>query len=197
MTSETDVEFWDSRYRDGQTPWDQGGVPHALTRLLAASAAPGRVLIPGCGFGYEVRAFHEAGWDVLAIDYSPSAVARARQALGEFGEFGDKVILADFFANDFGREKFDVVYERTFLCALPPRMWPAYARRMSELLVDRGQLVGTFFYGHNDEPPPHSLTPAAADAVLGYYLQRVSDEGVTDSLPIFGGKERWQIWEKK
>ena len=38
---------------------------------------------------------------------------------------------------------------------------------------------------------------AAADAVLGYYLRRVTDEPVTDSLPIFGGKERWQIWEKK
>lgn len=194
MASETDVEFWDSRYRDGLTPWDQGGAPNALTRWLAAGPAPARVLIPGCGLGYEVRAFHDAGWEVMAIDYSPSAVARARQTLGELG---DKVILADFFANDFGREKFDVVYERTFLCALPPRMWPAYARRMSELLVDRGRLVGTFFYGHNDDPPPHPLTRAAADAVLGYYLQRVSDEAVTDSLPIFGGKERWQIWEKK
>lgn len=194
MTSDTDVEFWDSRYREGRTPWDQGGVPVALRRWLGTAPRPGRVLIPGCGFGYEVQAFHAAGWEVLAIDYSPSGVARAREALGELA---DKVVLADFFANDFGRERFDVVYERTFLCALPPRMWPAYARRMAELLVERGRLVGTFFYGQNDDPPPHPLTPAAADAVLGYYLERVSDEAVTDSLPIFGGKERWQIWEKK
>ena len=194
MASETDVEFWDSRYREGRTPWDFGGVPNALTGWLASGAPAGRVLIPGCGSGYEVQAFHEAGWEVVAIDYSPSAVDRARRALGELG---DKVVLADFFANDFGREKFDVVYERTFLCALPPRMWPAYARRMAELLVDRGKLVGTFFYGTNHDPPPYPLTPAAADAVLGYYLQRVSDEAVTDSLPIFGGKERWQIWEKR
>ena len=131
---------------------------------------------------------------VTAIDYSPSAVARARHGLGELGE---KVILADFFAHDFGGEKFDIVYERTFLCALSPAMWPAYARRISELLLDRGKLVGTFFYGENDDPPPHPLTPAAADAVLGPYFERVSDESVTDSLPIFGGKERWQIWEKK
>lgn len=193
MASETDVEFWDSRYRDGRTPWDQGGVPNALTRWLGKASPAGRVLIPGCGFAYEVQAFHDAGWEVTAIDYSPAAVAHARQALGELG---DKVVLADFFASDFGREGFDVLYERTFLCALPPRMWPAYARRMSELLVDGGNLVGTFFYGVNHDPPPYPLTSAAADAVLGYYLRRVSDEAVTDSLPIFE-KERWQVWEKR
>jgi hypothetical protein len=36
-----------------------------------------------------------------------------------------------------------------------------------------------------------------ADAVLGRSFRRVSDEAVSDSLPIFGGKERWQIWEKR
>ena len=71
------VEFWDSRYRSGKTPWDYGGVPAALLNYLQ-TAQPGRVLIPGCGSGYEVRAFHERGWDVLAIDYSPAAVERAR-----------------------------------------------------------------------------------------------------------------------
>ena len=194
MASDSDIEFWDSRYREGRTPWDQGGAPDALTRWLAAGPAPGHVLIPGCGFGYEVQAFHAAGWEVTAIDYSPSAVARAREALGELA---DKVLLADFFEIDFGQRKFDVVYERTFLCALPPRMWPAYARRISELLADDGKLVGTFFYGVNDDPPPHPLTPVAADALLGPQLRLVSDEPVTDSLPIFGGKERWQVWEKK
>ena len=86
MASETNVEFWDSRYRERRTPWDQGGVPEALTRWLRTTPSPGRVLIPGCGFGYEVRAFHDAGWDVVAIDYSPTAVKHAREMLGELGE---------------------------------------------------------------------------------------------------------------
>ena len=192
--SETDVEFWDSRYREGRTPWDFQGVPVALTRWIAAAPSGGSALIPGCGSGYEVRAFADAGWDVTAIDYAPTAVDRARRALGVLG---DKVLLADFFAHDFGCRRFDVIYERTFLCALAPALWPTYGRRLAELLVDGGTLIGTFFYGTNEDPPPHPLTAEAADAVLGPHFERIVDEAVTDSLPMFEGQERWQVWEKR
>src|SRR5665213_2943240 len=77
----TEIEFWDSRYRAGKTPWDFGGVPSALVKYLQ-TASPQRALIPGCGSGYEMRAFHERGWDVVAVDFSPSAVERARQVMG-------------------------------------------------------------------------------------------------------------------
>ena len=193
-TESEEVEFWDSRYRTGRTPWDFGGVPAALRRWLAATAPQGRALIPGCGSGYEVQAFHEAGWDVTAIDYAPAAVERARAMLGDLG---NKVLLGDFFTHDFGPEKFDVAYERTFLCALPPELWPAYQRRMAQLLVGRGKLAGTFFYGRNDDPPPYPLTREAADAILGAGFVRAIDEGVADSLPMFAGQERWQVWEKR
>src|SRR5438128_1455639 len=74
-------EFWDVRYAAGQTPWDFHGVPAALREFLETSQ-PGSVLIPGCGAGYEVRAFDETGWKVTAIDFSPVAVERARSELG-------------------------------------------------------------------------------------------------------------------
>lgn len=182
----TDREFWDSRYRSGKTPWDFGGVPAALTAWLA-TARPGRVLIPGCGSGYELRAFHQRGWDVTAMDYSPAAIARAPKDCG-------RLLLADFFAHDFGGEKFDVIYERTFLCSLPPEFWPRYVRRMSELLVAGGKLVGFFLYGHEDEPPPYPLPEGTT--LFDSDFTRVADEPVTDSLPLFAGRERWQVWEK-
>jgi SAM-dependent methyltransferase len=188
-----ETEFWQTRYLDGKMPWDFHGVPCALTGWLNTATPPGRVLIPGCGSGYEVKAFHDAGWDVVAIDYTPAAVARARAALGALG---DKVLLADFFTHDFGRPKFDVVYERTFLCSLPPERWPAYARRMAGLLAERGQLVGFFLYGHEDDPPPYPLTAEAAQALFGEHFVRAADETVTDSLPLFAGRERWQVWQR-
>ena len=49
------------RYAAGKTPWDFGGVPSALKSFLERSSVRGRVLIPGCGSGYEVQAFHAAG----------------------------------------------------------------------------------------------------------------------------------------
>jgi SAM-dependent methyltransferase len=153
----------------------------------------GRALIPGCGSGYEVRAFHERGWDVLAVDFSPAAVERACDVLGPLAE---KVVLADFFTHDFGKGRFGVIYERTFLCSLPPGRWPDYVRRMRELLRPGGKLLGIFLYGHEDEPPPYPLTEAEAQALFGPGFVRIVDEPVTDSLPLFAGRERWQVWAK-
>ncbi len=189
-----DTAFWDERYRAGRTPWDFGGVPRRLREWLASTPRVGRVLIPGCGSGYEVRAFHERGWEVLALDCAPAAVQRARAVLGELG---GKVLQADFFTHDFGGRRFDVIYERTFLCALPPELWPAYARRMAELLVSGGELIGFFLYGREDEPPPYPLTEAEARSLFGADFDRVADEPVSDSLPLFAGRERWQVWRRK
>jgi SAM-dependent methyltransferase len=190
LTDTTDIEFWDSRYRTGRTPWDFGGVPAALSAWLA-TAKPGCVLIPGCGSGYEVRAFDERGWDVVAVDSSPAAVERARRLAGE------RVLLADFFAHDFGGRKFDVIYERTFLCSLPPKARPQYARRIAELLAPDGKLVGFFLYGHEDDPPPYPLTKEDAQVLFSKHFIRVADEPVADSLPLFAGRERWQVWRRK
>ena len=189
-----EVEFWQSRYIAGKTPWDFRGVPDAPARWLAARQSAGSVLIPGCGSAYELKAFHEAGWDVLGLDYTPAAVERARANLGPLG---DRVILADFFAHDFAGTRFDLVYERTFLCALPPHRWPAYIDRMHELLLPGGQLAGFFFFGEQSDPPPYPLTRAQQDMLFGSSFAVDIDDEVADSIALFAGRERWQVWRKK
>ena len=113
--------FWDVRFEADFTPWDQGGVPHCLIDYVGCEPLPLRVLIPGCGAAHEVRFFCENKWPVKAIDFSPAAVARARKVLGHLGS---SVEQGDFFAPSSAVEKFDVIYERAFLCALS-----AHARR--------------------------------------------------------------------
>jgi SAM-dependent methyltransferase len=175
-------------------PWDLGVAPGALTRWLAQANRPGRVLIPGCGRGHEVRAFHDAGWDVLAIDYTPGAVAGAKENLALLA---DKVMLADFFTHDFGGKRFDVVYERTFLCAMPPARWGDYARRMNELIEENGELVGLFLFGVEDDPPPYPLrSPAEQMTLLGQFFELTADGAVPDSPAFFAGRERWQVWRR-
>src|SRR5262245_64398372 len=107
--------FWDTRYRAGVTPWDAGDVPPQLARWLKLLPSA-RVLVPGCGAGYEVRAFAQAGHDVLGIEFSDAAIEAANRALGPLAR---RVRKADYFV--FETAPFDVVYERAFLCALPRR----------------------------------------------------------------------------
>jgi SAM-dependent methyltransferase len=175
-------------------PWNFHGVPLALGAWLGRATPTGRALIPGCGSGYEVRAFAARGWEVLAIDFSPAAVACAHN---ELGALADRVLLADFFTHEFPGQRFDVIYERTFLCSLPPDRWPDYVRRMADLLTDGGKLIGFFLYGEEDEPPPFPLTESQAQTLFGNLFARIADETVADSLPLFAGRERWQVWEKK
>jgi SAM-dependent methyltransferase len=183
-------DFWESRYRDGAMPWDAGRVPERL-RQYAPGLKPGaRVLIPGCGSGYEARFLAEAGCDVLAIDFSPAAVAAARANLGTFA---DRVQLADFFAFDAGAP-FDVMFERAFLCALPRKLWTDYARRTAELLAPGGVVAGYWFFDDRPKGPPFGTSEAELRALLADRFVRECDEPVGDSIPVFQGKERWQLW---
>src|SRR2546425_13349799 len=75
-------EFWEKRFREGFTPWDAGRVPAALHEFLKTEPRGQRVLIPGCGSGYEVRAFAEAGDHVVAIRFGAAAVEAARRVIG-------------------------------------------------------------------------------------------------------------------
>ena len=180
-------EFWDVRYTAGETPWDFHGVPVALKAFLKESQ-PGSVLIPGCGAGYEVRAFHDAAWKVTAIDFSPVAVERARCELGALAKC---VAQGDFFTHNFGTDRFDLVYERTFLCALRPDLWPAYVNRITELLRPSGKLVGIFYYGEQTDTPPYPLSPQKASELFREKFSLIKDVPVSDSLPLFAGNERW------
>jgi len=185
-------EFWEKRFRENFTPWDAGRVPEALEKFLGTEARGRRVLIPGCGSGYEVRAFAEAGHDVLAVDFAPAAVERAQKILGPASE---RVHLADFFEFDFGAP-FDLVYERAFLCSLPRALRPHYVRRALELLLAQGRLAGFFFFEDGERGPPFGLKPGELETLLGGHFEQTSDAAVQDSIPIFAGKERWQIWSR-
>lgn len=187
-------DFWNVRYTAGRIPWDFGGVPTALQSFLERSPGPGKVLIPGCGSGYEVKTFHAAGYDVTAIDFSPAAVERAKSFLGSLA---DKVFLGDFFIYDFGEQRFDLIYERTFLCALTPSRWPDYVDRMAELLAPGGKLVGIFLYGQRaSSGPPFPITESEAEQLFKKRFTLQHSEPVTDSLPLFRDMERWQEWLK-
>ena len=69
---------WNRRYIEGDTPWDKGDAHPALGVALAQSALSGRVLVPGCGTGHDVRALAGQGLEVTGLDIAPLALEKAR-----------------------------------------------------------------------------------------------------------------------
>lgn len=184
--------FWTERFEQRFTPWDRGGVPVALQQFVAAAPKPLVTLIPGCGVGYEVAYLSDMGWDVTAIDFSPAAVAAARNVLGRWG---GKVVEADFFTYTPAKPV-EFIYERAFLCALPRRLWPAVAKRWADLLPPGGTLAGFFYFNDDPKGPPFGMAPDELDALLSAQFECVQNSQVTDSIPVFAGKEYWQVWRR-
>ena len=136
-------EFWEKRFAEGNMPWDRGETSPQLGAWLAAGALkPCRILVPGCGSGYEVAALTAAGFEVVALDYAPVAIERTRKLL-EAGKLKAELFEADALAWQPARA-FDAIYEQTCLCALYPDQWRAYADQLHRWLAPAGRLYALF-----------------------------------------------------
>jgi len=150
-----------------------------------------RVLVPGCGSAHEVRHLREQGHQVTAIDFSDAAL---RVALKVVGPFSDSLVKADFFRMQMAA--FDLVYERAFLCALPRALWRAWGARVSALVRSGGVLAGFFYFDDNRRGPPFGIAPDLLAQLLERF-ERVEDRPAAQSLAVFQGNERWQVWKRR
>ncbi|MFZ6766304.1 methyltransferase domain-containing protein [Undibacterium sp. Di26W] len=190
-------DFWDERFAKNFTPWDKGNVPATLQAFVQAAPQALHTLIPGCGNAYEAAYLAQAGWDVTAIDFSPAAVQSAKAAIGAWGKH---VIEADFFRYT-PAQPLDLIYERAFFCALPREMRPDIVRRWATLLPAGALLAGYFF--HDDavdasdaaaKGPPFSINSHDFHRLMEPFFELLQDSAVGDSIAVFEGKERWQVW---
>lgn len=157
------MQFWETCYQSGKTPWDKGR-PNLLldswirtgklSPLVASDARPGsnddsrvaRVLVPGCGAGREVVLLAEWGFDVLGLDYAPAAVVQARDLLRKLltSPQVDRVVRAEVLEHDLfdfiPGVAFDAVYDQQCLVAIHPSRWPDYAERLRGWLRPGGRL---------------------------------------------------------
>jgi hypothetical protein len=76
------------------------------------------------------------------------------------------------------RSPFELVYERTFLCALPQRDWPRWGMRIAELVRPCGRLVGFFFFDDNQRGPPFGIAAQELHALLDPAFALLEDEAV-------------------
>jgi SAM-dependent methyltransferase len=184
---------WETLYREGRTPWDAGATPAELDQFLRGRTNRGRALVPGCGSGYEAARLARAGLDVVAIDFSPAAVERATEITRGSPA---RILQADFF--DFDEGPFDLIYERAFLCALPPRLRRSWASRCAELLKPEGFLAGLFFTDASaTDGPPFGITKGELEALLEPEFLLREDRLTDGSLAVFADRERWQVWERR
>ena len=74
---------WDERYAGPDRVWS--GRPNAVLVAEAAGLRPGRALDLGCGEGGDAIWLAEQGWEVTAVDFSETGLARAAEHATERG----------------------------------------------------------------------------------------------------------------
>lgn len=186
------TEFWDVRYRDGVTPWEGARLsPEALAFFQAQPAS--RILLPGCGSAGDLPLLLDCGHQVLAVDFSAQAVEIAR---AQWPQAAAHIRQADFFAVE-ETPSFDMVFERAFLCALPPRLHARYAEKMARLLRPGGALLGVFFIADTPRGPPFGLGMSALSALLEPAFVLESCAPQAEGVPVFGGRECWMVWRRQ
>lgn len=186
-------DFWCKRFGEGVTPWDAGRVQGDFASFVAAREQPLNTLIPGCGSAWEASHLADHRWPVTALDFSPTAVACAREVLADQAV---DLVCADFFAWQ-PAQALDLIYERAFLCALPRKLWADWGKRVAELLPPGGLLAGYFFVCDQLKGPPFGILPEQLDALLLPNFECLTDQPVADSIPVFAGRERWQVWRRR
>lgn len=85
MPDEFDKEFWEGHYR-GHPGAHDGGGPNPSLVTEAGNLPPGRALDAGCGHGADALWLASCGWQVTAVDVSPTALAYARDRAGSYGD---------------------------------------------------------------------------------------------------------------
>ena len=186
-------DFWCKRFGEGVTPWDAGKVPDAFADFISRQPLPLNTLIPGCGSAWEAAHLADIGWPVTALDFSPVAIEKAREILASAPV---DLVCADFFTFAPTRP-IGLIYERAFLCALPRKLWDDWGRRIAELLPSGGILAGFFFVCEQPKGPPFGILPDQLSQLLAPNFTLLEDAPVSDSIPVFAGRERWQVWQRR
>ena len=147
MSQGPTADFWNDRYRSGQTGWDRGHVSPQLAAWIDAGVIvpPQRIAIPGCGRGWEAIELARLGFAVTAIDYSSEAVAVLQQRVAAAGQLAGSVAVVQADVLHWQpAAPFDAVYEQTCLCALHPDLWVPYGAALARWLKPGGQLLALF-----------------------------------------------------
>lgn len=193
---ETPEEHWEAQYAESERRWS--GKVNATTADVVASLPVGHVLELGCGEGGDAVWFAEQGWQVTAVDISPTAVSRGAEAAAARG-VAERI---EWVAHDLSTWSTDAAFDlvtATFFHSRTEFPRTEILRRAAERIRPGGHLliVSHLFQSEDDlppwvrrhmeesgehGPPPVDLTPG--DEVAALALPTDSWEVVTADVRL-------------
>ncbi|MBK9212823.1 MAG: methyltransferase domain-containing protein [Saprospiraceae bacterium] len=189
----TKVKFWDDQYKQGNTGWDLKQVSPPIKayfdQLVDHKIS---ILIAGCGNAYEAEYLYSLGFeDITLVDISETLVKSLRE---KFSHLPIKILHEDIFQHG---GKYDLIVEQTLFCAIDPSLREDYAKKMHDLLVDNGKLVGLLFATEFEKAgPPFGGNKEEYEKLFAEYFEFKTFELCYNSIGPRLGNELFFIFSK-
>ena len=190
-----DADYWTERYKSENTGWDTSEITTPLREYFdQLTDRKLKILIPGAGKAHEAGYLWDKGFkDVYVLDWSPVPLENFSAKYPEFPK--NQLIQSDFF--EF-KGQFDRIIEQTFFCAFEPELRKDYARKIPDLLKEKGALVGLLWNNElSSAGPPFGGTAEEYKALFSPYLSIDIMEESYNSIKLRAGRELFIKMSKK
>lgn len=165
----SDNERWEERYTAEKPPWDTGQPDrHLLDLITTQPVSACRTLEIGCGTGTNAVWLAGQGFDVTAIDLSPTAIDAAKARAGELG-LDCSFSVGDIMTASIDGAPFELVFDRgCFHCFFKDVERARFAEQVEAHLAPGGlwfSLAGSTDGPARDHGPPRCSARDVATAV--------------------------------
>lgn len=144
--------FWTNLYETETPGWELGAPANALVAVLPQlKLTKSRVLVLGCGSGEDAAYLAQQGHLVTAVDFSPQAIARAKQKYADVDNL--EFFQQDIFSMNV-KGSFDLIFEHACFAAIDPSKREELIRIWRNHLIPGGHLLGVFFIMSKRSGPP-------------------------------------------
>ncbi len=182
-------EWFDEFYKQHKNnheniPWARKDVnPLLQTYLDNNKEHKGKALVIGCGLGDDAYALEKAGYDVLAIDVSQTALDLAQKRFADSNIIFEKQDIFDM--PQKYHENFDFVFEALTIQSLPREFREKMVHAVANTVAKGGKLlVVAHQHNGNNDGPPWPLTHEEISLFKEHNMQELSFELVNEASKI-------------
>ncbi len=145
------VRAYDASYRGPSPNWDVGYAQAPFVVLEAAGYIGGRVLDVGCGTGELAMFLADRGYDVLGVDFAPSAIQRARAKAHARGSAAQFLVWDALRLGELGLE-FDTVVDSAMFHVFGALERERFVDELASVLRPGGRYVVVGDHRPDDRP---------------------------------------------
>lgn len=187
--------FWSNRYQENQTGWDIGTISKPLKEYIDGLQDKNlKILIPGAGNSYEAEYLFQNGFkNTYLCDIAREPLENFISRNPDFPK--NQILEADFFELE---DRFELVLEQTFFCAIPVDKRQDYAEKTAALLKNNGILAGLLFdFELSQDGPPFGGSKEEYLTYFSPYFKIEILERCYNSIKPRQGKELFFKFRKK